>query len=422
MSEAKGAKARSKAILSVAVWLAVVILAFLASRAAPEFLKLPSGLTSAGLLGMVAGIIAGSNVLTLITDLVFRRKHKPAGESEMIARLYRMVAVLTVAMTVAYGMGKLTSFGTFFTLFGGMLFGWSLQAPVSGFAAFLLVSIKRPFRPGDRIQFPNLGLTGDVHDIGPMYTMLNQVGGSIGSEEAVGRYILVPNAILFSQVVINYTVTQEAAFILDEVIIRITHDSDWRAAEKILVDAATTVTGAIIEATGVLPYIRSDLYDYGVYLRLRYMTRVKDRPAISYEITKRIFDSFQHEPSVDFAIPYVYSYRAGAVRKDGDSHDKDAQSIREIEVERIRPRQKTKVDEHDMAMLVDSIAERGLLQPIVVARIPNSNDYDILAGHLRFEAVKRLGWETIPAMVRGDKRAKPAPAGDVTTGGTEHAS
>ncbi len=156
----------------------------------------------------------------------------------MLGRIYQLVAGLVIVLGLAYAFSQLSAFGSFLSLFGGMLLGWSLQAPVSGFAAWVLVSIKRPFRPGDRIQFPNLSLVGDVKDVGIMYTRLDQVGGTIGSEEAVGCSILVPNAILFSQVVINYTVMQEAPYMLDEVVVRITYDSDWNRAELILVDLA----------------------------------------------------------------------------------------------------------------------------------------------------------------------------------------
>lgn len=231
------------------------------------------------------------NLFTVLTDYRFKKAKKPTVEGQMVSSIYRLLAAIAIALSVAYAFGALATFTSFFAMFGGMLLGWSLQAPVSGFAAWLLISIKRPFRPNDRVQLPSLGLTGDVHEIGPMYTVLNQVGGSIGSEEAVGRYILVPNAMLFSQVVINYTVTQEAAYMLDEVVIRITHDSDWSAAERILLAAANEVTADIIQVTGMKPYIRSDLYDYGVYLRLRYQTRVQDRAEIAYEITKRIFSA-----------------------------------------------------------------------------------------------------------------------------------
>lgn len=368
------------------------------------------GLTLPQLLGILAGILAIAEVVTILTRLVLAHKGKPAAEAAMIGRLYTLAAVVAIIMGVAWGFGVLFMVGTLFTLFGGMIIGWSLQAPVSGFAAWALVSLKRPFRPGDRVQFPNLGLTGDVKDVGIMYTMLDQVGGSIGSEEAVGRYVLVPNAMLFSQVVINYTVMQEAAYMLDEVVIRITYDSDWKKAEKILLDAATEVTKDLIQTTGQKPYIRSDYYDYGVYLRLRYQTRVKDRVEIAYEINKRIFNDIQIEPSVDLAIPYVYSYRAGADRKEEFIQEQKAgKEVREIEIDRIVS-STVEANPQELELLAKSVAAQGLLQPIVVARRPQGGLYDILAGHLRFEACKRLGWKTIPVVVQ---EARPTAAATI---------
>ena len=385
-------------LLSLLIWSGTAAVFLVLSASSIPFPQLPSGMDLAGLLGFLAVVMVGTELLSLLTMWWMVFKQKPAVEGAMINRLYKLLAVIAAAVVVTYSIGRLASFTTFFPLFGGMLLGWSLQAPVSGFAAFLLVSLKRPFRPGDRVQFPNLGLTGDIQEIGPMYTVLNQVGGSIGSEEAVGRFILVPNAMLFSQVAINYTMKQEAAYILDEVVIRVTYDSNWSVAEKLLLEAAREVTADIIAATGVEPYIRSDLYDYGVYMRLRYMTRVKDRPAISYEISKRIFSAFQKEQDVDFAIPYVYSYKAGAVRKEEERSQDPA--FRHIMINKIKTEEQPKLDPHDIEMLMASIEEKGLLQPIVVAKPPGADHYEILAGHLRFEAAKRLGWKSIPALVR----------------------
>ena len=243
---------------------------------------MPGDVTVPALIAMMAVIWNVGSFLALATVAHLRKKGRPDSEAIMIGRLYRLISIVVLILTIAYGFGRLDTFGALFSMFGGMLLGWSLQAPVSGFAAWLLVSVKRPFRPGDRVQFPNLGLTGDVKEIGAMYVTLDQVGGTVGSEEAVGRYILVPNAMLFSQVVINFTVRQEAAYMLDEVIARITYDSDMQKAEEILLEAAQKITGDIIKATGHQPYIRSDLYDYGVYLRLRYQTQVQDRARIAY--------------------------------------------------------------------------------------------------------------------------------------------
>jgi len=396
----KSSERKSRKYLLLIIWVLITAAAFLGDSLLPGFLALISGLTALQLVGYLAAILATAQVFRLFTEWFLARRNKPAVEAMMVGRLYILAAVLAVILTLAYGLGKLSAVGSFLTLFGGMLLGWSLQAPVSGFAAWALVSLMRPFRPGDRIQFPNLGLVGDVKDVGVMYTVLNQVGGSIGSEEAVGRYILVPNAMLFSQVVINYTVLQEAAYMLDEVVIRITYDSDWKVSEQILLNAATEVTQDVIAATGNKPYVRADLYDYGVYLRLRYQTRVKDRAETAYEITKRIFHGIQQTPSVDLAIPYVYSSRAGAARKEeGQPQDKELRNVREIEIDRVHATP-ISADPKDIEQLAQSIAANGLLQPIVVAENPTLGLYEILAGHLRFEACKRLGWRKIPAVVR----------------------
>ena len=394
------------------IYLAIAAAGLIGGRMATGLTPLRSGMNGLQVAGVVAVVLLASALFSLITQLFFKLRGRPAVEGFMLARLYWLVAALVAIGAVAYGFGVLGTFGTAFSMFGGMLLGWSLQAPVSGFAAWILVSLKRPFRPGDRVQFPSLALTGDIMEIGPMYTVLNQVGGSIASEEAVGRHILVPNAMLFAQVVINYTATREASFMLDEVVVRITYDSDWRAAEKILLDAAREVTADVIGVTHEEPYIRADLYDYGVYLRLRYRTRVKDRAETSYLINKRIFEEIQRTPTVDLAIPYIYSFRAGHDRRTDDAR-RGAQDagVRQIEIAHIRTGP-VSPDPQDVEQLSRSIAAEGLLQPIVVAPRGASGEYDVLAGQLRLEACRRLGWTEVPALIH--RAAKPGVEGAAT--------
>ena len=402
--------------IALGAWLAIAALAYLADRSFAPLFTLPSGHSLQSLIILLAALLAAGEGLTLLTHLFLAYKSKPPVEGAMVGRIYRLLAIVAVTIGVAYGMGSLATFGTFFSLFGGMLLGWSLQAPVSGFAAWILVSLKRPFRPGDRVQFPSLNLTGDVKETGPMYTYLNQVGGTIGSEEAVGRYILVPNAMLFSQVVINYTVMQDSPYMLDEVIVRITYDSNWEAAEHIMLQAASTITAEIIQATSVQPYIRSDLYDYGVYLRLRYQTRVNERAEISYRITKMIFEGVQANRSVDLAIPYIYSYRAGAGRKDDETlqrpelgpgagpgrdlpiEERTPEEIREIELDAVHSTLQPG-DEEEIAEAAKSMSAAWLRQPIVVLPPDAEGLYQIVAGHLQFEVCRHLRWKTISAVV-----------------------
>lgn len=183
--------------------------------------------------------------------------------------------------------------------FMGMVLGWSLQAPVTGIAAWLMIILKRPFKIGDRVIIA--GIIGDVMDVTMTHIILNQVGGTVGGEERSGRAVLIPNAIMFSQVIMNYTLQQD--YILDEVPVRITFESDWEEAERILVEAAKKVTKEVIEKTGEQPFIRAELFDAGVLMRLRYKVEPPNRQEISTYIVREIFKEFADNPKVEFCYP-----------------------------------------------------------------------------------------------------------------------
>ena len=57
-------------------------------------------------------------------------------------------------------------------------------------------------------------------------------------------------------------------------------------------------------------------------------------------------------------------------------------------------------DDEDMAALVESIRQYGVLNPIIVRKRPTGGGYEIVSGHRRFEACKRLNKFDIPVIVR----------------------
>lgn len=74
-----------------------------------------------------------------------------------------------------------------------------------------------------------------------------------------------------------------------------------------------------------------------------------------------------------------------------------------IPLDAIRPSPNNpRTDLYDIDELALSIRETGLLQPIVVQRIPGTDHYQIVAGHRRREACARLGWAKAPCIVRRD--------------------
>ena len=247
------------------------------------------------------------------------RKHpEKEGDLVMIKGLVRAFIMLITVFAVLSVIFKVGTLLAVIGAFAGMFLGWSLQGPVSGFVAWILITIKRPFKVGDRVLFPSWGLIGDVLDVGIMHTRLNQVGGTVGGEDKSNREILIPNAALWANVIINYTSslssaageeTQGSRYVLDEVVVRATHGSDPKEVKRIMIDAAQKVTGDIISETGKDPYIRLDMYDYGIYYRLRFMNIPTDRPRIQSEITDIIVEAFRQSDKVDFAIPWVYSFK-----------------------------------------------------------------------------------------------------------------
>ncbi|MGZ5042922.1 MAG: ParB/RepB/Spo0J family partition protein, partial [Usitatibacter sp.] len=78
------------------------------------------------------------------------------------------------------------------------------------------------------------------------------------------------------------------------------------------------------------------------------------------------------------------------------------EELAQLPVGALRPgkyQPRTRMDEASLAELADSIRSRGVIQPIVV-RLVGESQYEILAGERRWRAARLAGLERIPAVVR----------------------
>jgi ParB family chromosome partitioning protein len=76
-------------------------------------------------------------------------------------------------------------------------------------------------------------------------------------------------------------------------------------------------------------------------------------------------------------------------------------ALRDLAVAAVRPnpfQPRTRLDETALTELTASIEASGLLQPVVVR--PRNGGYELIAGERRWRAVQRLGWATVPAVVK----------------------
>jgi ParB family chromosome partitioning protein len=76
----------------------------------------------------------------------------------------------------------------------------------------------------------------------------------------------------------------------------------------------------------------------------------------------------------------------------------DELPLASIRPNRFQPRDH--FDEEALALLADSIREVGVLQPVLVRPVDDGDAYELIAGERRWRAARRVGLQTIPALVR----------------------
>ena len=78
--------------------------------------------------------------------------------------------------------------------------------------------------------------------------------------------------------------------------------------------------------------------------------------------------------------------------------------LEEIPIAAIRPNRfqpRDHFDEEALGALADSIREVGVLQPVLVRPLdPDGEQFELIAGERRWRAARRVGLQTIPALVR----------------------
>lgn len=87
-----------------------------------------------------------------------------------------------------------------------------------------------------------------------------------------------------------------------------------------------------------------------------------------------------------------------------DQHEDSIQHIAlgDITINPLQPRRS--FDPRELEDLQESIAQNGILQPLVVARLENGT-YELIAGERRLRAARALKWDKVPCVVRRDVKS-----------------
>jgi len=117
----------------------------------------------------------------------------------------------------------------------------ALQDLFKDFVGGISIIILSSFRVGDRIEIE--GITGDVMDIGIMNTTMMEVSPSGRCDRISGRIATVPNGLLLSSKLLNYT--RDHNYVWDSIIVPITYDSDITLTEEQLLKIVNRKTETI---------------------------------------------------------------------------------------------------------------------------------------------------------------------------------
>jgi small-conductance mechanosensitive channel len=238
-----------------------------------------------------------------------------------VRKVATYIAFFIIAITLSFVW--IDAFDNFATYLGLLSAGIAIALAdvLKNIAGWAYLLTRRPMSVGDRVEVG--GTHGDVIDIRLFRFTLMEVGNWVDADQSTGRLVHVPNGLLFTQQLANYT--EGFSHIWEDLPVLITFESDYNKAEEILrrvlaencPDVEATAGKTIRETArryrirvgALTPTVYLSVKDSGVLLTARYLTESRSRRGTAQEIWRAILDSFGAEPSIELAYPTYRIFR-----------------------------------------------------------------------------------------------------------------
>ncbi|MBN2733484.1 MAG: mechanosensitive ion channel [Methanomicrobiaceae archaeon] len=178
----------------------------------------------------------------------------------------------------------------------------SLQDLFRNFVGGIIIALTSVYKIGDRVEVD--GSFGDIMDVGIMNTTMMEIKGWVDAEQPTGRIIIMPNSIVISGRIYNYT--KDHNFIWDEIKVPLSYESDWKLAINNFMDIVKTETGEMtiqaekeVDRLGEKYYLPKKVTEPAVYVKLtdnwvelgiRYVSDSKSRRILSDILNRKILD------------------------------------------------------------------------------------------------------------------------------------
>ena len=199
----------------------------------------------------------------------------------------------------------------------------ALSDVLKNLAGWAYILMQRPLKTGDRIEVgPH---AGDVIDIRVFRFSILEIRNWVDADQSTGRIVHIPNGILFTEPMANYT--EGFPFIWHEVPVTVTFESDWEHTRDLVLEVISrhavhpeedgVVTNLeraaqqyFIRYGYLTPAVYVKAIDFGVQVTGRLLVPARGRRSINSKIWTELLRAINAHPHVDLAYPTTRFYRA----------------------------------------------------------------------------------------------------------------
>ena len=199
----------------------------------------------------------------------------------------------------------------------------ALKDPLTNIVGWGFILWRKPFQVGDRIEIGPYA--GDVIDQRVFLFSMMEIGNWVSADQSTGRILHIPNGLIFSHAVANFT--HGPMYIWNEIPVMITFESNWEKAKGILQEIADShdvsqdgkaaeefeaaTRKLLLKYDKLTPIVYTSVLDSGVLLTIRYLCRPRQRRTSVQVLWEDILREFAAHSDIDLAYPTTRFYTSG---------------------------------------------------------------------------------------------------------------
>ncbi len=251
----------------------------------------------------------------LIRKIIIKVIHKRIIDKKFFYKSKKFISyiyftIITILLLMIWA--EIGSMGTYLGLVSAGI-AIALKDLFVSIAAWLFILTKKPFVVGDRIEIDDNA--GDVIDQRLFQFTVMEIGNWVSSDQSTGRMIHIPNSLILSKPLFNFT--SGFKYIWNEIDVLLTFESDYKSAKKMFLKLAEKnslhLTNEIekelkvaskqymIYYNNLTPIVYTDVKDSGIMLSIRYLCIPQQRRNTNEIIWEGVLDIVNKNENINLA-------------------------------------------------------------------------------------------------------------------------